>query len=73
MVGIPKAFTPIGSENRRMERDLTAVDHASSLSRRFPIITAIIITFLIECSNGIEGFPTLITPKLTKRFNVSET
>ena len=48
------------------------MDHASSLSRRFPIITAIIITFLVECSNGIEGFPTLVTTTLTKRFNVSQ-
>ena len=47
-----------------MERDLTTVDHASSLSRRFPIITAI-ITFLVERSNGTEGFPALITPTLT--------
>lgn len=48
------------------------MDHASSLSRRFPIITAIIITFLVECSNGIEGFATLIPTTLTKRFNVSQ-
>lgn len=70
--GQPKVFTPIGSKNRRMEWDLTAVDHAASLSRRFPIITAIIITFLIECGNGIESFPALVTTTLTKRCNVSQ-
>ena len=48
------------------------MDHASSLSCCFPIITAIVITFLVECSNGNEGFPTLVTTTLTKRFNVSQ-
>jgi hypothetical protein len=37
------------------------------------IITAIIITFLVACSNRTEGFPTLVATTLTKRFNVSET
>lgn len=43
-----------------------------SLSCCFPIIIAIIITFLIECGNGIEGFSALGTTTLTKRYNVSQ-
>jgi hypothetical protein len=44
----------------------------ASLSSCFPIIIAIIITFLIECGNGIKGFPALGTTTLTKRYNVSQ-
>jgi hypothetical protein len=36
------------------------------------MIVAIIIIFLIECGNGIEGLPALTTPTLTKRFNVNQ-
>jgi len=45
----------------------------ASLSCCFPIIIAIIITFLIEYGNCIEGLPALVAATLTKRFNVSET
>jgi hypothetical protein len=62
-----KELTTLAHEDRRLGGEPSAVE--ALLSCCFPII----ITFLIERSNGIEGFPALITPTLTKRFNVSET
>ena len=65
-----KVLTALASEDRRLGGETSAVK--ALLSCCFTIIIAIIIIFLIECGNGIEGLPALITPTLTKRFNISQ-
>ncbi len=66
-----KELTTLAHEDRRLGGEPSAVE--ALLSCCLPTIIAIIIPFLIERSNGIEGFPAFITTTLTKRFNVSET